>query len=70
MRDWLKELPPGTMLFHKSERVFALVIQVRIEHLPAGWERMQLLVLSSSCQLQEFNFEASNFYDQWYKVLT
>lgn len=70
MRDWLKELPPGTLLCGKVDKVFALVISVRIQSLPIGWHQLHILALTSACELKEISVSTTVFYDSWLKVLT
>lgn len=70
MRDWLKELPPGTLLCRKVDKVFALVINVRVQSLPIGWTQLHLMLLTNQCQLTEVSVNTDVFYDSWLKVLT
>lgn len=69
MRDWLKELPPGTLLCGKIDRMFALVIHVRVQELP-NWTQLYVTVLTSQCKLIEANMESRNFFNAWLKVET
>ncbi len=66
MSDWLKELPPGTLLFSRRDKV----IYVRVEKLPIGWTQVYVTVLDSRAQLHETNHEAGTFWDHWLKVIT
>ena len=70
MRDWRKELPPGTLLCRKADKVFALVISVNVIDYPGPWHQLHLVLLTSQGQIIEDNREVGVFYDQWLKVLT
>lgn len=70
MRDWLKELAPGTLLCRKVDKVFALVINVRTQSLPIGWTQLHLMLLTSPGELTEVSVNTEVFYDSWLKVLT
>lgn len=70
MRDWHKELPPGTLLCRKKDHVFALVISVRAQSYPGPWTQLYLLVLTCVDELLDLDIESSEFYRQWFKVLT
>ena len=70
MRDWQQELPPGTLLVGRFDRSYAMVVHVRTEKLPIGWEQLHVLVLTSRGQLVDINLQPKFFYDSWLKVLT
>lgn len=70
MRDWHKELPPGTLLCRKKDHVFALVISVRAQAYPGPWTQLYLIVLTCVDELLDLDIESGEFYRQWYKVLT
>lgn len=73
MRDWHKEVPPGTMLCRKADRMLALVISVRVVQYPASpgsWHQVHTLLLTTRGELMEDNREVGVFYDHWMKVLT
>lgn len=70
MRDWRKELPPGTLLCRKKDKVFALVISIQVESYPGPWTQLMLIVLTSAGELLDLNIESGVFYDSWLKVLT
>ena len=69
MRDWFRELPPGTLLCGKMDRMFALVLHVRVQELP-NWTQLNVLVLTSKAQLVETSLSSESFYDRWLKVET
>ena len=69
MRDWQRELPPGTLLCGKLDHMFALVINVRVQQLPQ-WTQLYVLVLTSRAQLLESSLSTESFYDRWLKVET
>lgn len=69
MRDWRRELSPGTLLCGKFDHVFALVLHVSVQYMP-NWTQLRVLVLTSKCKVVEANMEAANFFDSWLKVET
>lgn len=70
MRDWCRELPPGTLICGKVDKVFALVLSISVQSMPGPWDQLHLLVLTSRGELREIDMESFNFYQSWLKVLT
>ena len=68
MRDWRKELPPGTLLCRKSDQVFAIVINVDVTSYPGPWHQLHLLVLTAKGELIESSIETGDFYVHWLRV--
>lgn len=70
MRDWCKEMPPGTLLVSKDDRtIMALVVCVRS---PPG-DMVHMIVLTNRSELRELScsfYLGASFYDTWLKVLT
>jgi len=58
------------MLFSKQNKVFALIINTRVEKYPGSWTQIHMLVLTSLNELREISHEQGVFYDYWLKVLT
>lgn len=73
VRDWCKELPPGTLLVCKADRsVMALVICIRLEIGnvdPPRFSVTHMTVLTNRSELKESS-SSFGFYDAWFKVLT
>ena len=70
MRDWCRELPPGTLLCRKKDRVLAMVISIRVQSYPGPWTQLYLLVVTALGELLDIDIESGVFYDSWLKVLT
>lgn len=70
MRDWYRELPPGTLLCRKKDRVFAIVISIQVQTYPGPWTQLYLLIITALGELLDLDIESSTFYDNWLKVLT
>lgn len=68
MRDWTKELPPGTLLCRKRDKVFALVVSIRVQTYPGPWTQLHLLILTCLGELLDLDIESGVFYDSWLKV--
>lgn len=71
MRDWCKEMPPGTLLVSRDDRsVMALVVCTR------QFKRaIHMMVLTNRSELRELSYsldlgDIGGFYDIWFKVLT
>lgn len=69
MTDWKRDLAPGTLLLDKNAKAYHMVIHVDVQHLPIGWEQLNITTLTHF-QLGRIEVESSYFYQRWYKVLT
>lgn len=69
MRDWCVELAPGTMLCSKSDKSFAMVVQISIRCYAGSWTQLRLMLLEKST-LVERSYTTTDFYSHWLKVLS
>jgi len=69
--EWLKRLPPGTMLYRRDIDDGAyLVYHTEVDEFPTSgrepWFQLRIWVVNSRlCKLQELNVESTSFLRAW-----
>lgn len=69
MRDWPKELPPGTLVVSRATGEIGCVINVKVTMYPGPWTSLSILMLISDSLRTVIISDALRFYDDWFKVM-
>lgn len=64
--EWLRHLPPGSMIYEKGKDGFYLVYRVVVDEYPGPWRQLNISVLDSKrCRLTTLSIESQSFRAKW-----